>query len=163
VDEPLVAQLSTVSPVNVRDFDSAFEGVRPTLVRICRAICDEEGEDVVQDVYVTGRRRISQLRDQASLGAWLTRIAINECYQRHRIRQRLGRIVPTLRQEAESDLDLRSNVQALPYRERAIVVLHYGYGLELNEVADLLDEKPSTIRSVLFRTRARLRSALREA
>ncbi len=51
-------------------------------------------------------------------------------------------------------------MQALPFRDRTVVVLHYGHGLTLEEIAGLLGTKPATIRSVLFRTRTRLRRQL---
>ena len=58
-------------------------------------------------------------------------MAVNECYGRHRRRQRLTQLLAGVRPAAppESDLDLRSLVEALPYRERTVVVLHYGHGL----------------------------------
>ena len=89
-------------------------------------------------------------------------MAINECYGRHRRRQRLTELLSgfTPASPPESDPDLRALVEALPYRERTVVVLHYGHGLTLEEVAGLLAEKPSTIRSVLFRARAKLRAQL---
>jgi RNA polymerase sigma-70 factor (ECF subfamily) len=59
-----------------------------------------------------------------------------------------------------SDPGLRELVEALPFRDRTVVVLHYGHGLTLEEIARLLGEKPTTIRSVLFRARARLRADL---
>ena len=37
-----------------------------------------------------------------------------------------------------SDPDLRAMVETLPYRQRTIVVLHYGHGLSLEEIARLL-------------------------
>ena len=63
-------------------------------------------------------------------------------------------------QPAQSDPDLRGVIERLPFRERTIVVLHYGHGLTLEEIAHLLALKSATVRSVLFRTRKRLREHL---
>jgi DNA-directed RNA polymerase specialized sigma24 family protein len=41
-----------------------------------------------------------------------------------------------------------------------VVVLHYGHGLTLEEIAGLLNLKSATVRSVLFRARKRLRVGL---
>lgn len=144
------------------DFDRRFANARSRLVATCRALVGDDAEDVVQDTYLRASSRLGQLRDPASLEAWLAAMAINDCYGRHRRRQRLAEllsgVVPT--SPAASDPDLRAMVEALPYRQRTVVVLHYGHGLTLEEIARLLTENPNTIRSVLFRARAKLRAQL---
>ena len=61
------------------------------------------------------------------------------------------------------DVGLRELVEQLPPRERTLVVLHYGYGYTLGEIADLLGLSHGNARSVLFRARAKLGEQLREA
>ena len=143
-------------------FDERFAELRPRLVAICRSLVGDDAEDAVHDTYVRGRSRVRQLRDGASLESWLTAIAVRECYSRHRRRRRLAEIVGGLRPSppAVSDPGLRELVEALPFRDRTVVVLHYGHGLSLEEIARLLGEKPATIRSALFRARVKLRADL---
>ena len=158
----------TIELERVRDaasaFDERFAAARPRLVAICRGLVGDDAEDAVHDTYVRARSRLSQLREPAALEAWLTASAVRECYSRHRRRRRLAEIVGAMRPSPPegSDLGLRELVEALPSRDRTVVVLHYGHGLPLTEVARLLGEKPATIRSVLFRARARLRADLVE-
>jgi RNA polymerase sigma factor (sigma-70 family) len=61
-----------------------------------------------------------------------------------------------------SDLDLRARVEALPFRSRTVLVLHYGHGLSHDEIAALLGIKPVTVRSIAFRARRQLRLELGE-
>jgi len=145
-------------------FDDRFAELRPRLVAICRSLAGDDAEDAVQDTYLRARSRLGQLREGTSLEAWLTAIAVRECYARHRRRRRLAEIVGAMRPSppTPSDPGLRELVEGLPFRDRTVVVLHYGHGLSLEEIARLLGEKPTTIRSVLFRARARLRAALSE-
>lgn len=145
-------------------YDAAFEDARPRLVQICRSLVGDEAEDVAQEVYLVGRSRLHQLRDMDRISSWLVRIAVNECYQRRRRGQILIRLLPSLfRPEPTSaNLDLRDLLQRLPYKERTIVVLHYGHGLSLVEIADTLGVKAATVRSQLFRARATLRKQLHE-
>lgn len=145
-------------------FDERFAAARPRLVAICRGLVGDDAEDAVHDTYLRARSRLSQLREPASLEAWLTAVAVRECFTRHRRRRRLAEIVGAMRPSppAVSDLGLRELVEALPHRDRTVVVLHYGHGLPLEEIARLLGEKPTTIRSVLFRARIRLRANLTE-
>jgi RNA polymerase sigma-70 factor (ECF subfamily) len=143
-------------------YDLRFEELRPYLVGVCRSLAGDDAEDVAQDTYLIGRRRLGQLREPRLLRSWLTTIAINECFGRHRRRQRLQALLASLMPvtAGQSDPDLRSRVEALPFRDRTVVVLHYGHGLSLEEIATLLHAKPTTIRSVLFRARKRLRAEL---
>lgn len=143
-------------------FELEFARHRDRLVRICRSLVGDDAEDVVQDAYLLGRAKVHQLRRLDLMESWLTRIAINECYRRHRRRQRFLELLAGVSHEqpAESDPDLRTAIERLPFRERTIVVLHYGHGLSLEEVADLLDLKGPTVRSVLWRSRRRLREQL---
>ena len=161
IDEAVGIQLELVRDLH-GDFDRRFGEARGRLVGVCRSLVGDDAEDVVHDTYVLARSRLGQLREQGALEAWLTAMAINACYGRHRRRQRLGEILTAVVPSAPvaSDPDLRTLVQALPFRERTIVVLHYGHGLTLEEIARLLGEKPGTVRSVLFRARARLRTGL---
>jgi RNA polymerase sigma-70 factor, ECF subfamily len=145
-------------------FDAQFAAARPRLVAICRGLVGDDAEDAVHDTYLRARSRLKQLREPASLEAWLTAVAVRECYSRHRRRRRLAEIVGAMRPSPPevSDLGLRELVEALPFRDRTVIVLHYGHGLRLEEIARLLGEKPATIRSVIFRARARLRADLTE-
>jgi RNA polymerase sigma-70 factor (ECF subfamily) len=146
-------------------FDERFAEARPRLVAICRGLVGDDAEDVVHDTYLRARTRLAQVREPASLEAWLTAVAVRECYARHRRRRRLAEILAAVRHSPPapvSDPGLRELVEALPPRDRTIVVLHYGHGLSLEGIARLLGEKPATTRSVLFRARARLRASLGE-
>lgn len=156
--------LAPVTSANLtrETLDTTFANNRDRLLGICRSLIGDDAEDVVQDVYIAARARLGQVRDRDRLEAWLTRIAVNECFRRHRRRQTLTKLLPFLkpRDVLPRDPDLTQLIESLPHRERTIVVLHYGHGLELEEVAGLLSLNPATVRSILFRTRQRLRSAL---
>jgi RNA polymerase sigma factor (sigma-70 family) len=149
-------------------FDDRYAALRPRLLAICTGLVGiEAAEDVVQDVYLRGRGRYGQLRDPVSFAPWLVRMAINLCYNRHRSRRRLLERLPLLARRQPSavdrDLGLRELIEQLADRERTLIVLHYGYGYPIGEIARLLDLSPTNARSVLFRARTRLAEQLREA
>lgn len=150
-------------------FDERFAAVRERLLRICHGLVGpDHAEDVVHDTYLRARARHHQLREPELFDAWICRAAINLCYTRHRERARLLDRIPMLAerrlaQPAEPDLGLRELIERLPPRERMVVVLHYGHGYRLEEVADLLGLTAVNARTILFRARRRLGQALREA
>jgi RNA polymerase sigma-70 factor (ECF subfamily) len=170
ISEGLVTE-ATPSPAaqsHPSTFDDRFAAVRERLLHICIGLVgSDHAEDVVHDIYLRARARQGQLRDPALFDAWICRAAINLCYTRHRERSRLLDRLPALAQRRqpsmEPDIGLRELIERLPLRERTVVVLHYGHGYRLEEVAALLDLTAVNARTILFRARKRLGQQLREA
>jgi len=148
------------------EFDARFALARHRLLRITASLVGAvDAEDVVQDTYLLGRRRFDQLRDDSAFEPWVTRIAVNLCFGRHRRGKRLRELLPGLlpRRAPSSDVGLRELVEALPPRDRTVLVLHYGHGYRLEEIASLLDLTHTNVRTIIARTRRRLYAAWRHA
>ncbi len=164
--EPGLVQVSRRSDV---DLDSAFAAARPRLIRIAASLVGVDGaEDVVQDTYITARGRISQLRDPNAIEAWLARITVHRSFRIRRRGKRLGELLQTMplprwTPPPVGRLELHELVEALPARERAVVVLQHGYGYSLAEVAQLVGISHANARKISSRTRARLLRAWLEA
>lgn len=144
------------------DFDARFALARERLLRITTSLVGEaDAEDVVQDAYMLARRRFDQLRDDAAFEPWLTRIAVNLAFSHHRRSKRLRELLPALipGRAASPDIGLRELVERLPPRERTVLVLHYGHGYRLEEIATLLDLTHTNVRTIIARTRKRLHAA----
>lgn len=105
------------------------------------------------------------MRDRAAFEPWVTRIAVNLCFGRHRRMKHLRELLPALlpRRTAASDIGLRELVEKLPPRERTVLVLHYGHGYRLEEIAVILDLTHTNVRTVIARTRKRLYADWRKA
>lgn len=147
-------------------FDARFASARDRLLRVTGSLVGtEEAEDVVQDTYLLARARFGQLRDGAAFEPWVTRIAVNVCYSRHRRTKRFRQLLPSLLpgRPAASDVGLRELVEQLPPRERTVLVLHYGHGYRLEEIATILDLTHTNVRSIIARTRRRLFASWRRA
>jgi len=151
----------------VATYDLRFAAVREKLVRICAGVVGSDAaEDVVHDAYVRGRSRFAQLRDLDLFEAWLTRLALNLCATRRRRESLLRGLLPSLREPARvatRDAGLRELIERLPPRERTLVVLHYGYGYQLDEIGRMAGLSPGNVRSIVFRARRRLGAQLDEA
>lgn len=148
------------------DFDDRFQVARQRLVAIAGSLVGaQEADDVVHDSYLLARSRYGQLRDPAALEPWLTQIVVNQCFSRHRRTKRFRDLLPALRPRhaSSSDVGLRELVERLPARERTVLVLHYGHGYRLDEIAALLDLTHTNVRTIIARTRQRLFAAWREA
>lgn len=147
------------------DFDAQFADSRDRLLRITASLVGDEAEDVVHDTYLLARIRSGQLRDRSAYESWVTRIAVNLCYSRHRRTKRLRGLLPALlpARSSSRDIGLRELVEALPPRERTVLVLHYGHGYRLEEIAMILDLTHTNVRTIIARTRKRLFSAWRRS
>lgn len=148
------------SMIDRAEFDRRFGIARPRLEAVCASLVGaSDAPDVVHDVYLQALRRLGQLRDPDQLEAWLSRIAINACYSLHRLRRRWRLAdypLAVLEAQGSRDIALRELVERLPARERTVLVLHYGHGYGLDEIAVLLGINYATVRSLIARTRQRL-------
>ena len=123
---------------------------------------------MVQDTYITARARIGQLRDPNAIEAWLARIAVHRSFRIKRRGKRLQELLqavpmPRWTPPPVGRLELHELVEALPARERAVVVLQHGYGYSLAEVAELVGISHANARKISSRPPARLQKALIEA
>ena len=156
------------------------------LFRAARGIVgtDWEAEEVVQDAYVRAFRALGTFRQEAALGTWLTRIAINEAQGRLRGRREtlqltdlddtaMANIIPfpgatpnsdPERQAALSEIRilLEGAIDALPAPFRAVFILRHVEGLSTEETARVLSIEPETVKTRLHRARTRLQQALQD-
>jgi RNA polymerase sigma-70 factor (ECF subfamily) len=168
-----------VSPASdAEDRSAAFErSVLPLaerLFRIALAIVDDPGEaeDAVQETMLSAWRHWASLRDPDSLPAWLTRICVNHCIRRRRLRGRLIFWAPerwSATAGAEPPgldgrlLATHRAFQSLSPSQRAMVSLHICDGVSVNECAAFLGCRPGTARSHLGRALAKLKGGLSHA
>ena len=130
-----------------------------------RALAEEIVADTFERLLTTG----SSWRGRSSQKTWLYSIALNRT--RHVARRRgaetraLARVPVTAGADqlgAVGDRDLLHRaMQALSDEERAVVALRFGGELSLSEIAELLEERRSTIEGRLYRGLRRLRDAAR--
>jgi RNA polymerase sigma-70 factor (sigma-E family) len=123
-------------------------------------------EDLVQDAFVKLAGRLVHLRDPGAFDAYLRRTVVNLANSHYR-RKRLERAY--LRQEqgaarsAEGPFDpgardeLWGALRRLSERQRAAIVLRYYEDLTEQQVADILNCRPGTVKSLVSRGLAVLR------
>lgn len=155
------------------------------LFRIARGILrnDAEAEDVVQETYVRAFTRLDLFRGEAAFGTWLVRIAMNNALGRVRARRRTvdfsaadeAAITPHILrfpdasrvQDPETAVAhdeirrlLERSIDALPDGFRLVFIAREVEGLSVEDTASLLGLRPETVKTRVFRARARLRRDL---
>lgn len=139
---------------------TAYERHAVALIRLATLLSARQGdgEDLVQDVFVSAADRIPELPEEA----WLPylRAAVVNRWKNARRRAVLER---TFRPEPlpisvgrEDDLALWDAISNLPRRQRACLVLRYYEDLTVVDTARLLDCSAGTVKSQTSRALARL-------
>lgn len=139
----------------------------------------EDAEDVTQDVMIRLWRHRSRL-DPGRVGAWLSRVTRNACYdvsRRRKVRRavhpadpgpqleiaRCGRPTPDASAEtAEFQRHLEAALGELAEPYRSIVVLRELQGMSYQEIAEAIERPLNTVKVYLHRARRMLRHALAE-
>lgn len=124
-------------------------------------------EDIVADSLLTALERGRDLRDDDALRSWLLRITTNRAL---RYRQRAARIVElevvhgmvaeSRGPAADESMALWQAVRSLPPRMRAAVALRYYLDLPVEQVAEVLEVSPNTVKTQLKSALSHLRTSL---
>ena len=121
-----------------------------------------EAEDAVQDAFVRYLEKAPG--DLESPPAWLMRVLVNGCKSRLRLAwRRVGPLPETLPAPGPEEREELEELFSLPPEDRAVIHLHYYEGFSTGEIAQMLGQRPGTVRSRLFRARERLKKLLEES
>ncbi len=136
----------------------------------------EGAEEVTQDAFVRAFSRLHLYDESRPFYPWLATIAVrlaqNWLRSHGRESQRVSPLFEPDREPSspnepvdslitiERERQLWQSVAALPSGERTAVVLYYRDGMKVNDVARALGVTGGTVKTLLFRARKKLRSAL---
>lgn len=157
-------------------FDSLFYRYRDGIYRLGYAITKDPSaaEEIVVDTFARAHRAIERLEPDDSLRPWLYRVAVNLSYNR---RPRKGVTFSSLDDgtediaaDAESPSDAAERaerrrvvlecVDTLGPKHKVVVVLHYLNGLNLAEIAEIVEVPVGTVKSRLHYGLRKLRMQL---
>jgi RNA polymerase sigma factor (sigma-70 family) len=153
-----------------RTFESLYKQHAGDVYRYARALLPRQAdaEDATQTTFMNAYRALERGERPRDPGPWLRAIALNVCREHHRRAGRRPAEVPLDEDPAELVLDpptptIRDIVQglsALPFNQRAAIVMREFEGRSVSEVGTALDLSPSAVEALLFRARRALREQL---
>ena len=121
--------------------------------------CQQEAEDAVQDAFLRYLEKAPA--DLENSSAWLMRVLVNGCKSRLRLAwRRVGPLPDTLPAPGPEEREELEELFSLPPEDRAVIHLHYYEGYSTGEIAQMLGQRPGTVRSRLSRAREKLRKLL---
>ncbi len=177
----VVEQESSSAAHKVREVEQAIRRWGDMILRLalCKTNNREDAEDITQTVFMKLFQRSADFDSDEHMKAWLLRVTLNSANDLHR--SPWNRIQPTLR-DADEQMDeivdpkseeasqvtervlsealVSEAVAALPEKQRIAVHLYYYEDYPIKQIASIMDEQASTVRSHIHRARKTLRSIL---
>lgn len=139
----------------------------------------ETAADLTQDTFLKAYRALPTFRQEARFKPWLLRIATNSCLNLIRDSKDYDSLEaaleenpqkePPSREDVEEEVEwrltqqmLEQALQTLSARQRQVFVLRYQHDLSYEDIAETVGEPVTTIKSLLFRIREKLKRVLSE-
>ncbi|WP_034258078.1 RNA polymerase sigma factor [Altibacter lentus] len=135
-----------------------------------------EAEDVMQESFITAFEKLSSFKGDASFGAWLKRIVVNNSISQYRKSQRFTSIPDHTFIEVEDDStadglpeedytslkvsQLLSCVEQLHDSYREILTLHFIEGYDYEELCEILNISYANCRTLISRAKESLRKKI---
>ncbi len=153
-------------------FDSLVKALTPELYRCAMGLCQnpDTANDLVQETFLRAWRAQNTLRDVKTARAWLYTILRNEnarLYERQRPDVRDPHTLPAVAvrgyDTSTEAFSLRRALDRLELQYREPLLLQTIGGFSCKEIGQMLDLKPNTVLTRLFRARKMLRDMLENA
>lgn len=162
------------------EFRQLVERHQASVLRLVSSILgpfrDIDAEDVAQEVFLRAHDKLGQFRGDAKFSTWLYRIAYSVALNRRKLaRIRMPHVaIDVLANAATQDSPhdaaiateraarVAAAIELLPDLYRTVIYLHYWQESSVDEIAALIGAPPNTVKSYLFRGRARLGQLLAE-
>lgn len=128
--------------------------------------CREDAEDIHQEVFMRYLKKKPAFENGVHEKAWFLRVTMNLCknFWNSTWIQRVIGLAEGDASEQKEDVhdELIDTVKKLPQKYRAVIHLFYYEDLSIEEISEVLGEKPSTVRTQLTRARRKLKELLEE-
>jgi RNA polymerase sigma-70 factor, ECF subfamily len=158
-------------PVGTDALEAHVRQDHDRVVRIVAVACGSSAvaEDAVQEAWRRAWERTAIGEPISNIVGWIVVVATNLARTEGRRSTRESRAVSTIAAQMPDAVDgpsgelvdLRAAIAGLRLRQRQVVVLHYLLGLDVKQIAKLLDVSDGNVKNALFRARATLSKSLR--
>lgn len=126
---------------------------------------DSDAGDIVQNGAYKAILHSHKIKNIKHAETWLYRIMLNEIFANYRDREYVSLeevVYEQGKEDTYENVDLEKAINALEKKDRAVVVLRYFEEMKLEEIAIVLEENLSTVKSRLYRSMKKLRLEMEE-
>lgn len=124
---------------------------------------EADAMDIVQEGAYKAMRKAGSLQEERFAGTWVYRIMINTAKDYVKKYRQDYEVLNENMMDTKAhdpDMDLREAVDKLPLQEKTLIILRFYEDKPLAEIAEILQENLSTVKSRLYRTLEKLRKEL---
>jgi RNA polymerase sigma factor (sigma-70 family) len=148
--------------VAIPPFEHFYEQHRVEVLQLLRRrLGADRAEDAFQETFLRALRAYRRLEHGEHLRAWVLTIAQNVALDAlRRARPTAELVEPAAEDSRPAYEDLEALTNALPPKERAAVVLRYGYDLSYDQIAAALGSSPDAARQATSTGVRRLRRSV---
>lgn len=160
---------------DARAFAELVRRHQPIVLGLCQTLGmrGADIDDAAAEVFAAVFRSIGNFEARSALGTWVYRIAYRVIPKvRRRLRSRSSeepddqqpdqRSATPLEQSQRNEVHERvwRAVESLEERSAMVVEMHYRRGMSVEEIAEVMQCPTGTVKTLLFRARARLKEIL---
>ena len=143
--------------VNVPPFESFYEEHRDAVFRELRRLVGKDAEDAYQETFLRALRAYGRLKHTENLRAWVLTIARRVAADHYRRREAAPIVVEPETDSRPAYAELGELADGLPRKERAAVVLRYGYDMSYAAIGAALGSSEDAARQAASSGVRRLR------
>lgn len=123
-----------------------------------------DADEVFQEVFLRYVRKNPKFNDEEHRKAWLIKVTVNcsKTLMSSMWYSKTQEFDETLAIEDENDINLYYELQKLPVKYREVIHLYYYEDMSVEQIANVLERKNSTVRTQLTRARAMLKDFMKE-
>ncbi|MDY0396182.1 RNA polymerase sigma factor [Virgibacillus halophilus] len=125
---------------------------------------EQDALDIVQDAIHKAITSLDTLKDADAMKSWFYRIVINTALDFYRKNKKImpmdDQILEIMQQgkrDAYQNLDLNKALDELPFKYKSIIILKFFEDLKIADIAAILHENQSTIKTRLYKALKLLR------
>ena len=124
---------------------------------------DADAGDIVQNGAYKAILNSNKLQNIEYAETWIYRIMMNEIFAKYREKENVPLESITLEQgkeDAYENVDLQKAIESLEKEDKTVVILRYYEDMKLEDIAKVLNENLSTVKSRLYRSMKKLKLQL---
>lgn len=172
--------IEEVKKNNKQAFRSLFNSHRDKVARTAYLILKDHQyvEDVVQETFLQVYLKIKKLSDPTLFEGWLYKITVNLCFQTLRKQRKINSSSLDEYMDSGSDVNIGGltpediviardtkvkmlhSIYSLPTDYTVVIILYYYNNFRVKEIADIIKESESNVKTRLFRARKMLEKSL---
>ena len=172
-------------------FEELVRRYRDRLLRFCYRFVKDvyEAEDIVQEVFVNVYRFAPHFVPRASVGAFIFKVAANQCLNTLKKRRRERKAIPSISlfrslggeggelvdmlaaplkqpgeemEREEAKREFLEALEKLPPKHRAALLMFELDGLSYNEIAEVMEASLAEVKIWIYRARRKLAALLKD-